>query len=67
MTNTFPGFPYQAEDLSAYALCLDIFVISLHSREVIRFSTPDTEAFHNWLRFHKVRDVATGPQSAQSS
>lgn len=55
--NYFPDFPYSAEELSAFHLSLTSFVISLKSREIVRFTPKDTKAFLQWLLKHKVRDV----------
>ena len=54
---TFPGFEYSAEDLSAYLLCMDVFIISLMSTQIIHFTTPDVAAFREWLDRNGVRDI----------
>lgn len=56
--STFPGLAYPADQLSAYIFCLDVFIISLISQEIIRFTTPESDLFKDWLRFHCVRDIA---------
>lgn len=56
---TFPGFDYEAADLSAYAFCIDIFIISLTNGTVIRYPTPYAEAFRAWLDGNGVRDITS--------
>ncbi len=54
----FPGFGYPAEELSAYIFSIDTFIISLKTQEIIRHSTPDPDAFKQWLKVHHVRDIS---------
>jgi hypothetical protein len=54
---TFPGFEHAAEELSAYAFCIDVFIISLKNKQVIRHRTPDAAAFRAWLDALGVRDI----------
>jgi hypothetical protein len=49
---TFPGLSYTAKELSAYALCIDVFIISLASQEIVRFAPADVAAFRQWLDVH---------------
>lgn len=54
---SYPGFDYHIELLSAYALCIDIFVISLKNGNIIRHSPYDVQGFNDWLCKHSVRDI----------
>lgn len=57
MDQKFEGFPYKAGELSAYIFSIDIFVISLKNKEVIRYTAKDPEAFKEWLTRYRIRDV----------
>ena len=52
------NFPYRAEELSAFILSIDTFIISLKSGQVIKHATKDIEPFYQWLVVNNVRDIA---------
>jgi hypothetical protein len=52
------NFPYQAEELSAFILSIDTFIISLKNGQVVKHATEDTKPFYDWLVQHDVRDIA---------
>lgn len=52
------NFPYKAEDLSAFVLSIDTFIISLKTGQVVKHSTKDIEPFYDWLVTNNVRDIA---------
>ena len=52
------NFPYRAEELSAFILSIDTFIISLKTGQVIKHATKDIESFHQWLLVNNVRDIA---------
>jgi len=56
-SNTFPGFEHSADELSEYIFSLDLFVISLVSQKVVRYTAPDAAAFNEWLRSNGVQDI----------
>lgn len=58
MKFTYEGFPHRADELSAYIYGAGVFVLSLRSGEVIHHEPEDTDAFRNWLQYHRIRDVA---------
>ena len=57
MENTFPGFEYQAKEVSAYLYSSGFFTISLKNKRIIHFTPFNYEQFRAWLDGHKVRDV----------
>ncbi|WP_276133487.1 hypothetical protein [Polluticoccus soli] len=52
------NFPYRADELSAFILSIDTFIISLKSGQVIKHATKDIEPFYQWLVVNNVRDIA---------
>ena len=54
----YPDFNYAAPQLSAFSLCIDIFIISLQNGDIIRFKPPDITNFGDWLIANGVRDIA---------
>jgi sRNA-binding regulator protein Hfq len=52
------NFPYSAEELSAFVLSIDTFIISLKTGQVIKHATKDIEPFYQWLVVNNVRDIA---------
>ncbi len=57
MNNRFEGFPYSAEELSAYIFSIDTFIISLKNEEIIRHTTTRPDDFKHWLDHHRIRNV----------
>lgn len=55
--NHYPSFHYPAYDLSAFAVCLDLFIITLKNGELIRYIPNDKQQFHEWLITNGVRDI----------
>ena len=53
----FPGFKHCAEELSAFHLSLNSFVMSLKTGEIIRFVPEDTASFLQWLLDNHVKDI----------
>jgi len=54
----YSDFDHPASQLSAYTLCIDIFIISLKNGEIVRFKPVDIVHFEQWLKKHSVRDIA---------
>jgi hypothetical protein len=52
------NFPYKAEELSAFLLSIDTFIISLKNGQVVKHATDDTKPFYDWLVEHDVRDIS---------
>lgn len=60
--NTYPSLIYPVSDLSAFAICTDMFILSLKNGELIHFAPDSIHDFYNWLITHGVREV---PKSVQ--
>jgi len=54
----YPEFNHPATQLSAFSLCIDIFIISLKNSEIVKFKPDDIIHFKEWLDRFKVRNVA---------
>lgn len=54
---SFEGFAHKVTELSAYIYSIDTFIISLHTREIIRFVTDRPDDFRQWLEHHGIRNV----------
>ncbi|WP_028298572.1 hypothetical protein [Olivibacter sitiensis] len=54
----YPEFDYPASHLSAFSLCIDVFIISLKNGEIVRFKPNEIAHFKEWLRRFNVRDIA---------
>lgn len=54
---TYPGFDYNAEELSAYTFSIGIFIISLRVGKTVNFEPEDAAGFEQWLQQNKVRDI----------
>ena len=52
------NFPYSAEELSAFILSIDTFIISLKNGQVVKHATEDTLPFYEWLVSNNVRDIS---------
>ena len=55
--NFYPDFDHPASQLSAFSLCLDVFIISLKSGEIVHFKPKEITHFKEWLYRSKVRDI----------
>lgn len=56
--NKYPGFEYQASELSAFILSIDTFIISLKNGRITHFCPGETEEFKKWLNANSVRDIS---------
>lgn len=54
----YPDFDHSASQLSAFSLCIDIFIISLKNGEIVKFKPDDISHFKEWLNRFNVRDIA---------
>lgn len=54
----YPEFDYPASQLSAFSLCIDVFIIALKNGEIVRFKPNEIAHFKEWLNRFKVRDIA---------
>lgn len=54
----YPEFDYPASSLSAFTLCIDVFIISLKNGQVIRFKPDNIIRFTEWLNKNAVRDIS---------
>ncbi|MEC3880282.1 hypothetical protein [Parapedobacter sp. 10938] len=57
VSNTYPGFKHAADELSAFSVSIDTFVISLKNRKLINFTPENTVAFYDWLIANNIRDI----------
>lgn len=59
LADTFPGIPYPAKDLSAFAYSKegDVFILSLKNERIETFRIENVEQFKDWLIKHHVRDI----------
>lgn len=55
--NNYPGFNYEASELSAFLLSLDVFIIALKDGGTINFIPENIEDFRKWLLNLSVRDI----------
>ena len=53
----YPGLDYPANELSAYILVMNVYIISRRNGKLIRFTPADPGTFKNWLHAHGVRPV----------
>lgn len=54
----YPEFNYPASQLSAFSLCIDVFIISLKNGDIVKFKPNEIVHFKEWLNHFKVRDIA---------
>lgn len=54
----YPNFDHPASQLSAFSLCIDVFIISLKNGEIVRFRPNEIAHFKEWLTRFNVRDIA---------
>jgi hypothetical protein len=55
--NSFPGFAYAADQLSAFCYSEGVFVITTRSNELITVTRNDGDEFFAWLVASGVRNV----------
>jgi len=53
----YPGFKHKASELSAFAVAVDTFIISLKNGKLTRFTPEKPGAFRTWLNYHNIRDA----------
>lgn len=54
----YQGFTYHHQELSAFAVTLDTFVISLKSGNIVHHVPDHHDNFLSWLRAGNVREIA---------
>lgn len=54
----YPEFDHPVSQLSAFSLCIDVFIISLKNGEIVHFKPDKIAHFKEWLNRFKVRDIA---------
>lgn len=54
---TYPALNIPASELSAFAVCIDLFIISLKNGNLVHFTPDDGKSFYDWLVAHGIRDV----------
>ena len=64
--NYYPGFDYEASQLSAFLLSLDVFIIALKDCGVANFAPKDIEDFQKWLLTHRVRNIKNDGSNTNS-
>jgi len=55
--NTYEGFAYTAQEVTAFLVSMDVFIISLRRIEVIQYKPDDIEKFRQWLKSHNIREI----------
>ncbi len=55
--NTFPALQFPASELSAFAVTMDVFTISLKNGKLVQFKPHNVQTFYDWLIAHGVRDI----------
>lgn len=58
-SKNYPALNIPDSELSAFTVCIDLFIISLKNGELIRFTPDDVGRFYDWLISHSVRDIRT--------
>ncbi|WP_026769739.1 hypothetical protein [Asinibacterium sp. OR53] len=56
-SNTYPALEFPASELSAFAVTIDCFIISLKNGKIIHFTPDNVGDFYHWLISHNVRDI----------
>jgi len=64
LENAFPGFPFCAEALSAFAYCEDIFIVTTKDGALHTFRPDHPARFKRWLDAYRVRNVKTNEPAA---
>lgn len=54
---SYPGFSYNADQLSKFLAASNLFTILLKNREIIHFTANDAYSFHQWLTQHNVENI----------
>ena len=58
LMRSYPGFDFQADKISAFLFCMDIFLLLLKKNSsVIQFVADDVEQFRDWLIENDIREV----------
>jgi len=55
--NTYPALEFPASELSAFAVTIDCFIISLKNGKIINFTPDNVGDFYCWLTTHNIRDI----------
>lgn len=53
-------FPYNPDQLSAYAETFGTYVISLKDGTVVKHDPKDVDGFEKWLQQHNIRNINGG-------
>jgi hypothetical protein len=53
----FPGFHLPAQDLSAFSVVEDIFILSTKQDKLVTFYCKEATEFKQWLEANHIRDV----------
>jgi hypothetical protein len=56
-SNTYPALEFPASELSAFAVTIDCFIISLKNGNIIKFTPDNVGDFYHWLIIHDIRDI----------
>lgn len=55
----YQGFEHAASELSAYTSTVGVFIISMKNGSIVHYTPKDEEAFAQWLKDNKIRDIRT--------
>lgn len=75
VNKTYPELQFPASELSAFAVTINYFIISLKNGEIVHFEPDDVQSFYDWLIVNGVRDIrekevlplVVAPRERQSS
>ncbi|HTM66980.1 MAG TPA: hypothetical protein VL093_11705 [Flavipsychrobacter sp.] len=62
--NTFPGFHLPVQELSAFSVVEDIFILSTKQNKLVTFYCKEAVSFQQWLEQNHVRDVKRDTDTA---
>jgi hypothetical protein len=57
MTSTYPGFDYEASQISKFMPSTRFFTIMLKTGEIVHYTPDDIKAFRQWLYAHNIENI----------
>lgn len=54
---TYPGFDYDANQISKFMAASDLFTILLKNGEIVHFTANDENSFVEWLIQHDIENI----------
>lgn len=56
-SGNYPGFDYQAEQLSKFLCTAGIVTLLLKNGEIVHYTPTDIDAFMQWLKGHQIENI----------